>query len=316
MSYQFEVTPHDEGRRLDSLLRSRWPALPLGAMMKYFRKGQVRVDGKRADYKTRVCAGSQVYVPWESPEAVGRERGADGTTHLGKLDVLYQDDYVLVVDKPAGLLSQPDSPGEDSLTTRALAYAKADYLPQLCHRLDRNTSGVVMLARDGRALREMMALFKARRVDKKYLALVCGQAPKQGRIDAPLLKDSDKKLVRVDPAGESALTTYRRIDGNGELSLLEVTLHSGRTHQIRAHLNHAGLPLVGDRKYGDFSRKKELKALGAKRPMLHALSLALGEVGEPMAHLSGKKWVAPLSGDFKKLVLDLGLNFSVNEGED
>lgn len=173
-----------------------------------------------------------------------------------------------------------------------------------------------MLARDGRALRELMSAFKARRVDKKYLALVVGKAAKQGRINAPLLKDSDKKLVRVDPTGEPALTTWRRIDGTGELSLLEVTLHSGRTHQIRAHLNHASLPLVGDRKYGDFSRKKELKALGAARPMLHAFELCIGSCGAPLEYLQGKKFTAPLPADFARLVLELGLNFSVGGGND
>lgn len=308
MSYQFKVTPHQDGRRIDALLRSLYPALPLGAMMKYFRKGQVRLNGKRTNFSTKVTAGSLIFVPWEPPEQVGRSKGADGKTHQLTLPVIYSDSMVLIVNKPSDLLSQPDKAGEDSVVTRALSLANdPDFLPQLCHRLDRNTSGIMVLATDGRALRELFEQFKQRQIIKHYLALVCGVPPEKGMIDAPLLKDTEKKVVRVDPSGLPAKTEYHRLDTNGSLSLLKVRLHSGRTHQIRAHLNHAGFPLVGDRKYGDFSRKKELAKLGAKRPMLHAFSLTFPQSKGLLQSLSGRSFYAPLADDFSKMLTKLQL---------
>lgn len=307
MAWQFEVSSHDDGRRLDSLLRSKWPGLPLGAMMKYFRKGQVRLDGARADYKDRVASGQKIYVPWEAPDTVGRSERPDGSIRRLPLDILWQDEQVLVVNKPAGLLSQPDVKGEDSVVTRALAYGvDAEFLPQLVHRLDRNTSGVMVLALQGQALRDLMDCFRDRHVDKRYLALVKGVAPRHKLIDAPLLKDSEKKVVRVDPSGQKARTEIRCLATDGRYSLVEARLMSGRTHQIRVHLNHIGHALLGDAKYGDFASSSAIRALGIRRPMLHAWTLRLDGLAGHLAHLKDHTFVAPCADDMLQVMQKLG----------
>lgn len=307
MSYQFKVSHNDDGRRLDALLRSKWPGLPLGAMMKYFRQRHVRVDAKPADASLHIAAGQMVYVPWEEPGTVGRAETPDGRLRKLPLSILYQDQYVMVVDKPAGLLSQPDLKGEDSIVTRALGYgADPEFPPQLVHRLDRNTSGIMILAMEGQALRALMDCFKQRHVDKRYWALVNGDLSAEGTIDAPLVKDAEKKLVRVDPEGEKAVTRYFKLTGNGHFSLAEVLLLTGRTHQIRVHMNHIGHPLLGDAKYGDFDCNGRLKYLGIRRPMLHARSLTLDGLPEFLAYLNGRTFRAPCPEDFRSVLEKIG----------
>ncbi len=307
MSYQFQISRHDDGRRLDSVLRGMWPGLPLGAMMKYFRKGSVRLEGKRCEPKARVSEGQYVWVPWEEPGTVGRAETPEGGLRKLPLDIIYSDQYVMVLNKPAGLLSQPDVKGEDSVVTRALGCAvDPAYPPQLVHRLDRNTSGIMVLAMDGPTTRALMECFKARRTDKRYWAIVTGELPPRGRIDAPLLKDAEKKLVRVSPFGERAVTEYKRLTTSGRFSLAEVHLLTGRTHQIRVHMNHIGHPLLGDVKYGDFGTKGELRSMGVKRPMLHARSLTLSGLPAFLSHLEGKTFRAPAPDDLCRIMEKLG----------
>ena len=176
------------------------------------------------------------YVVVNFGNLIGAEFGTNG---VGGADVFQ------------GLLSQPDVKGEDSVVTRALGYAvDPEFPPQLVHRLDRNTSGVMALALDGPTTRALMECFKARRADKRYWAIVIGELPERGRIDVPLLKDADKKLVRVDPKGERAVTEYKRLTSSGAFSLAEVHLLTGRTHQIRVHMKYIGHTLFNDERYG------------------------------------------------------------------
>ena len=304
MAYQFQISRHDEGRRLDSVLRGMWPALPLGAMMKYFRKGNVKLDGKRAEAKVHVAEGQYVWVPWEAP---GEENEPERPARALPLDVIYSDQYVLVINKPAGLLSQPDVKGEDSVVTRAVSYAvDPAYPPQLVHRLDRNTSGIMILACDGPTTRALMECFKSHHTDKRYWAITVGDLKPRGKIDVPLLKDPEKKLVRVHPDGERAVTEYKCLTGNGRFSLAEVRLLTGRTHQIRVHMNHIGNPLLGDVKYGDFGSKGQLKALGVRRPMLHARSLTLKGLPAFLSHLEGKTFRAKAPEDICRVMEKLG----------
>ena len=309
MSYQFRISRHDEGRRLDAVLRGMWPALPLGAMMKYFRKGNVKLEGKRCEPNVHVTEGQYVWVPWEAP---GEEPEVERPARALPLDVVYSDQYVLVINKPAGLLSQPDVKGEDSVATRAAGYAvDPQYPPQLVHRLDRNTSGIMVLACDGPTTRALTECFKSHRTDKRYWAIVTGELPPHGKIDVPLLKDPEKKLVRVSPDGEHALTEYKCLTGNGRFSLAEVRLHTGRTHQIRVHMNHIGHPLLGDVKYGDFGSKGQLKSLGVRRPMLHARSLALTGLPAYLSHIDGKAFRAKAPEDICRVMEKLGF---IDEG--
>lgn len=294
---------HD-GRRIDRTLRSIWPALPLSAIMRSLRKGEVRLDAVRVrEPGMRVRAGQELYVPWEAPGERALER------RWGSVPLLWRGESALVADKPANLLVQPDVKDGDSVITRIwgmLGGREAGFSPAAVHRLDRNTTGALVVALRGDALRALERLFKERCVIKRYLAVVVGQAPEAGEIDAPLLKDTAANTVRVDREGKSALTRYRRLAGDGRLSLVSVDLLTGRTHQIRVHTAHAGFPVLGDRKYGCFEANR-FWAKTVRRPLLHAFELGFPEgLGGPLAELSGRTFRAPLPEDMQDLLVGWG----------
>ena len=154
------------------------------------------------------------------------------------------------------------------------ATAQADFSPAAVHRLDRNTTGALAVALRRDALRRLESLFKERRVTKRYLAIVVGRVPELGEVDAPLLKDAAANTVRVDRGGKSALTRFRRLAGDEKLSLVSIDLLTGRTHQARVHMAHAGFPILGDRKYGCFEANRRW-AERVRRSLLHAAPLKL-----------------------------------------
>ncbi len=306
MSHSLILSQAHDGRRLDRTLRSIWPALPLSAIMRGLRKGEVRLDSVRVrEPGTRVRAGQELHVPWEGPEERAFER------RWGTVPILWRGEAALVADKPANLLVQPDVKDGDSVITRIWGMVggrEAGFSPAAVHRLDRNTTGALVVALRGDALRELERLFKERCVVKRYLAVVAGRAPESGEVDAPLLKDAAANTVRVDRDGKGALTRYRRLagDGEGRLSLVSIDLLTGRTHQARVHMAHAGFPVLGDRKYGCFEANR-LWGDRVRRPLLHAFELGFPErLDGPLAELSGRTFRAPLPGDMEAIVAGWG----------
>ncbi len=281
---RFRVSSHHDGRRLDKVIRGIWPSLPLGAMMRAFRKKQVRVDGVRATFDQRLLEGQEVVVPWEPAEETV------APSDYGSLNTVYRDDSIWVVDKPPGLLSQPDSKGGDSVVTRAQSMG-GEFKPQAVHRLDRNTSGVMVLALSGKVLRELSSMWRGREITKTYWALVSGDVNEAGQIDAPLLKDQESNKVEVDLRGQSALTLYTPLAKGDGCTLCEVVLVTGRSHQIRVHMAHIGHPLLGDVKYGAPKQRE-------RRPMLHARSIALSMPSTGDLYLE-----APLPDDMVQVCL-------------
>ena len=312
MSHSLILSSDHDGRRLDRTLRSIWPALPLSAIMRALRKGEVRLDSVRArEPGTRVRAGQELHVPWEGPEERTVER------RWGTVPILWRGRSALVADKPANLLVQPDVKDGDSVITRVWGMVggrEAGFAPAAVHRLDRNTTGALVVALEGGALRVLERLFKERRVAKRYLAIVVGRAPESGEVDAPLLKDAEANSVRVDRNGKSALTRYRRLasSGSGEgLSLVSIELLTGRTHQARVHMAHAGFPILGDRKYGCFEANRRWTDR-VRRPLLHAFELGFPErLDGSLDELSGRTFRAPLPVDMRALVAAWG-----GEGKD
>lgn len=217
------------------------------------------------------------------------------------LTVLFVDNHILVVDKPAGLLTQSAEPGDDNLLDRGRAWVKAEFdkpgqvFLGLVHRLDRNVSGVVLFARTSKAASRLADAFRTRAVEKTYIAAVAGVAPESGALEHPLL-EQDRGVV-VDPRGKVARLTFRRLAATGGASLLEIALLTGRKHQIRAQLAAAGHPVVGDPRYGS---RSPLIA----RPALHASRLAFEHPvrREPLV------FAAPLPADITTLIGDLGLS--------
>ena len=311
MTCKLTITGNHNGRRLDRTIRSIWPALPLSFIMRALRRGEVRLDAARVrEAGARVSSGQELYVPWEPPD-VEAIRAEDAALRRGvrySVPVLWSGDNVAVVNKPANLLVQPDVKGGDSVVTRIWAMfggREAGFSPAAVHRLDRNTTGALVVALSGEALRELERLFRERLVMKRYLAVVVGKLPEKGVIDAPLLKDEARNTVSVvnekngknGKNGKNALTRYERLWVNGDLSLASIELITGRTHQARVHMAHIGYPILGDRKYGSVEANRRQREVG--RPLLHAFELKFpgGFSSGALSEVSGKTFRAELPED-------------------
>ncbi|HPX03969.1 MAG TPA: RluA family pseudouridine synthase [Synergistaceae bacterium] len=297
MPKEFYITADQSGRRIDRLLRGMWPWVPLGAVMKAIRTGEVRLDARKVKPDTRVEEGQFLQVPWD--DAMPEQRTPDPDIKIrvkNSLETIYRDEYLWIINKPAGLLTQPDTKGGDSLITRVLtelAWTRSDFRPSTVQRLDRNTSGAVIVALTGPSLRHLSELIRERKIKKIYRAVVRGRMKDSGEIDLPLLKDPSSNTVRTDPDGQRALTRYRRISSGSGWSGIEAELVTGRPHQARVHLAAVGHPIIGDIKYGGDAKK-------AKRPLLHAYSLLFPDDAELPQDIRGREFKTPLPKDMEE----------------
>lgn len=275
------------GQRVDNFLLRHLKGVPASHVYRILRSGEVRVNGGRVDPKRRLEVGDVVRIPPIRVAATGTvgpltSRPAAGRTPRLRLPVLYEDDALLVVDKPAGLAVHGGSGIALGLIERLRSERpKAPFL-ELVHRLDRDTSGVLVVAKKRSALTGLHAQLREGRVDKRYRVLVRGPWPEGKQIvTAPLHKFSTRegeRRVRVDAEGRNAVTIFRRERSfarhDPPLALLDAELATGRTHQIRVHLAHLGRALAGDDKYGDFAWNRVLAREGLRRMFLHAHSIA------------------------------------------
>ena len=281
---QLAVVADEAGLRLDRWFKRRFPDLPHGRLERLLRTGQVRVDGARAKSGLRLEAGQRVRVPPLQAPPPAREQPPPAASEAEAADlrarVLYRDGEILALDKPAGLAVQGGSGQQRHLDglLDALRFDAAER-PRLVHRLDQDTSGVLLLARTSAAARRLTEAFRLGEVDKLYWAIVVGAPePPRGRIDAALAKRGQPggERVMVDEAqGRPAATEYATLDRAGRrAAFLALRPLTGRTHQLRAHLAAIGTPILGDGKYGGqeaFLPGIEL----ARRLHLHARRLAL-----------------------------------------
>ncbi|MDR1731009.1 MAG: RluA family pseudouridine synthase [Synergistaceae bacterium] len=299
MSCKIILTRDHDGRRLDRTIRSIWPFLPLSAVMGGLRRGEVRLDAlKVREGGTRVHEGQELYVPWEEPG------GEPVIPNRGKVPVIWKGEQAVVVDKPADLTVQPDVKGGDSVISRIWTMYGAGgqgFSPAAVHRLDRNTTGVLIVALTGKGLRELERLFRERQVRKRYLAVVVGELPERGLAEAPLLKDEASNTVRVAAGGKTAKTRYRRLASSGDLSLASIEILTGRTHQARVHMAYIGHPILGDRKYGDRGTNR-LRKFEAPRPLLHARELSFPPgLSGTLTELAGRTFRAELPADMRRV---------------
>ncbi|MDR0649229.1 MAG: RluA family pseudouridine synthase [Synergistaceae bacterium] len=305
----FTVTADQADRRLDRVLRGLYPDVPLSAIMRAIRHGEVRIDGAKSDGAARLAAGCVVTTPWAAERGrykqSARIAAPDAKALSGdrKLRTILRADSLWFVDKPPGLLSQPDRRGGDSVVTRAwdeLCWRRDDFRPALVGRLDRNVSGVMMIALDAPTLRLLWRLMSEDLVKKTYRAVVRGRPdPAAGEIDMPLRKDERANMVTAGE-GLDALTRYRVLDaGAGKgFSLVELDLVTGRPHQARAHMSAIGCPIAGDSKYGPGQRDLP-KTRGKNRIFLHAYSLGLPDNPSLPQDIRGITVVSPLPETFR-----------------
>ena len=268
------VAEERDGQRIDNFLATQLKGVPKSLVYRLLRTGQVRINGKRAKADTRVAGGDEVRIPPVRMAAPG-ETTAPGKAQLQRVEqaIIFEDRDFLVLDKPAGLASHGGS-GVDFGAIELLRAARPTETLELAHRLDRDTSGVLVFARRRAALTALQELIRGGEIVKQYLALLGGH-PKRAKFDvnAPLRKSilqGGERMVRVSDEGKPALTAFKIISSYADAGLAEVTLYTGRTHQIRVHAQHVGHALAGDEKYGDRELNKRLREFGLRRLFLHA----------------------------------------------
>ena len=273
------VTEDESGQRIDNFLMRHFKTVPRSRVYRLLRKGEVRVNRKRVDAEYRIQAGDEVRLPPVRIETDAQPgRPSSSLLELIEQAVIFQDRHVLVIDKPAGVAVHGGS-GMSFGVIEALRASRPRETLELVHRLDRDTSGCLIIARDRSTLTALHALIRNGGMHKTYLALVAGSWQLGAkRIDAPLATDNrehGERHVRVAAAGKDSVSVFKPVQFFGSLAtLMEVDIPTGRTHQIRVHASFAGHPLLGDDKYGDRARNADLKAHGLKRTFLHAQSLA------------------------------------------
>lgn len=276
---QHRVGEAEAGQRVDNFLIRHFKTVPKSRIYRLLRKGEVRVNKKRIEAEYRLQLGDVVRLPpvrLEASPSPGRP--SDSLMALIEQSVVFSDKHLLVLDKPAGVAVHGGS-GMSFGVIEALRASRPDENLELVHRLDRETSGCLMVARDRKTLSALHALIREGGMHKTYLALVSGSWQLgQKRIDAPLSTDDRRhgeRHVRVAASGKDSVSIFKPVQFFGPLAtLMEVDIPTGRTHQIRVHANYAGHPLLGDEKYGDREKNAELKQAGLKRTFLHAQSIA------------------------------------------
>ena len=268
-----QIDAESAGQRIDNYLLRVMKGVPKSHIYRIVRGGEVRVNGRRVAPTYRLESGDEVRIP---PVRMAEQTSKNVPVGMA-LPVIYEDDALLVVDKPAGKAVHGGS-GVSYGVIEQLRVQRPDVrLLELAHRLDRETSGLLIVAKKRSALTALHDMLREGRMEKRYFALVAGRwmNPLQ-HIRIPLLKyltPEGERRVRVDPEGKAAHSIVRLVKRWQHFSLVEVELKTGRTHQIRVHLAHLGFPLCGDDKYGDFVLNKGLEKEGLKRMFLHAASL-------------------------------------------
>lgn len=289
-----------DGQRLDNFLAARLKGVPRSVIYRIIRKGQVRVNGSRCKPKLRLRSGDQVRIPparrREAEKAVVSPAVVE---QVGKA-ILFENENMLCIDKPSGMAVHAGS-GLPWGLIDAIRQSRPGAYVELAHRLDRETSGCLVLAKSGKSLAHLADQFRSGQVDKRYLCLMDGQMPQaKMQVDAPLLRTREGagRPVEVSEQGKPALTHFRELQVIGGYSYAEARLFTGRTHQIRAHARHLGLPLAGDSIYQDRNCSREWRRRGLKRVFLHAHRLALTDPGGELLEFD-----SPLPADLR-LVLD------------
>ena len=281
---ELHIGRDDAGLRVDRYLAKAVPLLPASLAQKYLRIKRIKRNGARVRQDERLQDGDvlQLYINDEFFDTP-RAENAYLTVAAPKLNIVYEDENILLTDKPPGQAVHPHDGAEYGKTLidhiQAYLYAKGEwrprsstFVPALCNRIDRNTGGIVIAAKQPEALRILNQKVRDRELDKRYLAVIQGiMSPPQGRLTGQIFKDAAKNRVYVtdkpQPGSKTAVTCYRTLRTGGGLSLVECQLITGRTHQIRAQFAHAGHPLVGDGKYGKLSKQdnRRYQALYAYR---------------------------------------------------
>ncbi len=301
------ITADSAGQRIDNFLMTHLKGVPRTHIYRILRKGEVRVNKKRAKPSYKLQEGDQIRLPplQTGPDHVPPKPGNQLMAFLASR-ILYEDNGFLIINKPSGMPVHGGSSVKLGVVEALRCmYPKLSQL-ELVHRLDLDTSGCLVLAKKRSVLRELHELLRARKVEKIYWTLTKGHWKEaELRVDAPLLKNqltSGERIVHVNVEGKPSVTLFRTLQEFAKTALMEVALETGRTHQIRVHARYRGHPVLGDEKYGDKELNKQLREAGLRRLFLHAYSIhfTLPSTGQEV------KVTAPLDVELRACLDALG----------
>lgn len=317
------ISKYEAGQRFDKFLAKYMELAPKSFFYKMMRKKNITLNGKKAAGNEKLEKGDTVKLFLSEETIEGFREKKKRAVHTGaKLDILYEDEQVMLINKPAGMLSQKAEKGDISMVEHLISHLLdtgevteemlKTFRPSLCNRLDRNTSGIVAAGKTLQGLQMLSGLFKERTLHKYYLCIVKGVIKEEQDVRGWLLKNEKTNQVRIfkneTKDARQIHTKYRPLADNGQETLLEIELLTGRTHQIRAHLSYMGHPIFGDPKYGDAVLNKKLTSgYGLHMQLLHAWHLVFPELSGDFEGLSGKSIYAPAPKQFVSIAQKRGL---------
>ena len=317
---EITINALNQNQRLDKYIMKLLNTAPKSLVYKLLRKKKIKLNGKRAEGNELLREGDviRIYLGSDTLEGMAAEKELPRVPN--ELNIIFEDENILACSKPAGLLSHGQNKNEDSLISRIWLYLNkkgeydtgknSDFTPALCNRLDRNTSGLVLCGKNLPALQELNRIMAENRGDKLYLALVEGRLDTSGVLEGYHIKNPKTNEARItqkaEIGGKPVCTEYEPLTFLSGCTLLRIKLISGKSHQIRAHMQSIGHPLAGDPKYGD----KRINALfkekyGLKSQLLHSERFVFTEPEGVLAYLKGKELTAPLNGIFEKILEEL-----------
>lgn len=309
------VKKEESGQTLEKYVKKVLNHAPMSFIYKLFRKKDVKVNGHWQDKKYLINEGEEIkiFVTDEQLEEFKSQRDIKASSDISSW-IIYEDDNILLINKPRGILVQKDSSGDEALDEMVLLYLSnkgeydpnsvSAYKPAPAHRLDRNTAGIVVFGKNIIALRVLQEIINDKsKASKRYLALVKGEIDKDGEINAPLEKNAKNGRVYVNENGKPSLTRYKVLKHLNGYTLLEVELLTGRTHQIRVHMAYINHPVIGDSKYGDYALNKEIEdKYNFKNQFLVAYQLYFHSLDNNLKYLSKKKFEIPLPKELSDLL--------------
>ena len=324
------IEKNEAGQRLDKFLAKYMNEASKSFFYKMMRKKNITLNGKKCEGNEKLAEGDVVklFLAEDTIEKFSSVQVQE--VKKVDLDILYEDDEIILVNKPAGMLSQKAKETDESLVEYLIDYLLGSgkltesglraFRPSVCNRLDRNTSGIVTAGKSLAGLQMLSGVFKDRSIHKYYQCLVSGEIRDVKTVDGWLLKDEKRNQVRIlteaeakrfggkggDEEPKRIRTKYEPIATDGRFTLLKVTLLTGRSHQIRAHLASLGHPIVGDFKYGGVS-KVNPSGRTVKYQLLHSYRLEFPKLAEPFVYLSGRVFEAPLPGYFGSVLKETGI---------